>query len=61
VFLNCTGLTSIIIPASVTSIGTDAFISSGLINVIIANNQLGIPSPASAVSFFGAVVTTILP
>ena len=47
---------------SVTSIGEDAF--SGCFNlqtVYIADNQLGIPSPATNVSFFGAIVNTKLP
>ena len=54
-------MTSITIPASVTLILDNAFASSGLATVIIANNQLGIPSPATGVDFFGATVTTLLP
>jgi len=61
VFSRCISLTSITIPNSVTSIGSDAFINSGLTNVIIANGQLGILSPYTNVSFFGATVTTQLP
>jgi len=60
-FNSCTSLTSITIPNSVTSIGTNAFINSGLTNVTIANGQLGIVSPGTNVSFFGATVTTQLP
>jgi len=56
-----TAVTSIVIPASVTFIGEDAFDNSGLTTVIIENGQLsGIPSPATGVSFFGAVVTTFI-
>lgn len=60
-FRGCTALTSIAIPTSVTTIGVNAFSSSGLNTVTIANGQLGIPSPATGVSFFGATVTTQLP
>jgi hypothetical protein len=60
-FLGCTSLTLITIPNSVISIGTNAFQSSGLITVTIANGQVGITSPGSAVVFFGATVDTQLP
>ena len=61
-FSDSPNLISIEIPASVTSIASDAFLNSGLTTVTIANGQLlGIPSPASGVSFFGATVNTILP
>ena len=56
-----TGLTSIAIPTSVTSILTNAFYSSQLSTVTIANGQLGINSPDTGVDFFGATVTTVLP
>jgi hypothetical protein len=56
-----TALTSITIPTSVTTIGPDAFASSGLSTVYIENGQLGITSPATGVSFFGATVNTELP
>lgn len=53
-------ITTIEIPTSVTSIASDAFLNCvGLTTVTIANLQLGIPSPASGVSFFGATVSTI--
>jgi hypothetical protein len=58
--MDCSSLTSITIPISVTSIGEGAFTNSGLTTVTIANGQLGIVSPASGVSFFGATVTTQL-
>jgi hypothetical protein len=55
-------LISIAIPASVGGIAVNAFSSSGLAIVTIANLQLaGIPSPATGVSFFGVTVTTQLP
>jgi hypothetical protein len=56
-------LQTITIPSSVIQIEVNAFINTGLTTVIIANEQLmGIPSPASGVSFFGANdVQTILP
>ena len=60
-FQNCIALTSITIPISITSIGLDAFESSGLVTVTIVNSQLGISSPASGVSFYGVTVTTDLP
>jgi len=61
-FSSCTSLTSIAIPTSVTSIAANAFASSGLTTVFIANGQLlGIPSPAVGVSFFGVTVTTAAP
>ena len=62
-FSDCPNLISIEIPASVTSIASDAFLNSGLTTVFIANSQLGIPSPAVGVSFFGALapVTTFPP
>lgn len=60
-FNSCTALTSITIPNSVTVISGNAFINSGLTNVTIANGQLGIVSPGTHVSFFGATVTTQLP
>jgi hypothetical protein len=59
-FSDCPALTSIAIPTSVTSIGANAFLNSGLTTVTIANGQLGIPSPAVGVSFFGVTVNTIL-
>jgi hypothetical protein len=59
-FSDCPLLTSIAIPTSVTSIGVNAFLNSGLTTVTIANGQLGIPSPAVGVSFFGVTVSTIL-
>jgi len=61
VFNGCISLTSIKIPNSVTSISSNAFINSGLTNVTIANGQLGIVSPGTNISFFGATVTTQLP
>jgi hypothetical protein len=60
-FQNCSTLTSIAIPTSVTSIAANAFASSGLTTVTIANGQLGITSPGSGISFFGATVNTVLP
>ena len=55
-------LMSIIIPISVTIIEDNAFTNcSNLTTVTIVNGQLGIPSPAVDVSFFGAIVTTIEP
>ena len=59
-FRSCTALSNVVIPNSVTSIGVDAFLASGLTTVTIANGQLGIPSPAVGVSFFGVTVSTIL-
>ena len=56
-----TQITSLIIRSSVTSINGIAFRESMLQTVTIANGQLGIPSPATGVSFFGATVTTQLP
>lgn len=57
-----TNLSTVTIPDSVTSIGEDAFYGCfNLQTVYIADNQLGIPSPATNVSFFGATVTTELP
>ena len=53
--------TSIAIPSSVTSIGTDAFVNSSLTTVTIADGQLGKPSPATDVDFFGRTVQTLLP
>jgi hypothetical protein len=58
-FDRCTALTSIAIPHSVTSIGSNAFLNSGLATVTIASGQLGIPSPASGVAFFGRTVATV--
>jgi hypothetical protein len=60
-FSNCSALTSIAIPTSVTSIAANAFATSGLTTVTIANGQLGITSPGLGVSFFGAIVNTQLP
>jgi BspA type Leucine rich repeat region (6 copies) len=60
-FNGCTALTSITIPNSVTVISGNAFTNSRLTNVTIANGQLGIVSPGTNVSFFGATVTTQLP
>ena len=64
-FKNCTSLTSITIGNSVTNIGVDAFQNSGLTTVYIANGQIiseiTFQSPASGVSFFGKIVTTIAP
>jgi hypothetical protein len=54
-----TALTSIIIPANVTSIGSYAFLDSRLTTVYIADGQLGIKSPDTGVSFYGATVNTI--
>jgi hypothetical protein len=52
-------LISIIIPNSVESIGVDAFAGCiNLVSVTITNGQLGIPSPAVDVFFFGTTVTT---
>ena len=45
-FLNCTGLTSIIIPNSVTSIGRGAFEFSGLTSLIIPNKVTSIGDDA---------------
>jgi hypothetical protein len=58
-FADCTSLTSIAIPTSVTSIAGNAFLNSGLTTVTIANGQLGITSPDTGVSFFGATVNTV--
>ena len=61
-FQGCTSLSSITIPISVISIGVNAFGSSGLITVTIANGQLGITSPTGnppGVSFFGVTVATV--
>ena len=58
-FADCSLLTSISIPTSVTSIANDAFQNSGLTTVTIANGQLGITSPAVGVSFFGVTVNTV--
>jgi hypothetical protein len=58
-FENCSSLTSIAIPTSVTSIAGNAFLNSGLTTVTIANGQLGITSPDTGVSFFGATVNTV--
>ena len=60
-FAYCDSLTSIVIPASVTYIDEDAFSRSGLTTVYIADGQLGKPSPATDVDFFGATVETVLP
>jgi len=58
-FYGASSLTSITIPASVTSIGEYAFVqASSLTTVYITNGQLGITSPATNVSFFGATVNT---
>lgn len=63
-FQSCS-LTSITIGNSVTSISVNAFQNSGLTTVYIANGKVisGITfqSPASGVSFFGKIVTTIAP
>ena len=62
-FQGCTLLTSITIPGSVSSIGLQAFQSSGLTTVTIANNQLpSITSPTAnppGVAFYGVTVATI--
>ena len=60
-FHGCTLLTTVSIPASVTGIGADAFSSSGLVLVYIADRQLGISSPGRNVDFYGSTVTTIQP
>ena len=61
-FSDSPNLISIEIPASVTSIASDAFLNSGLTTVTIANGQLlGIASPGSGIAFFGATVDTVLP
>jgi len=60
-FYGCTNLKSITIPNSVTYIAGDAFLSSGLETVTIADGRLGKPSPALGVPFFGVTVDTILP
>jgi hypothetical protein len=56
-------LTSIAIPTSVSTIGTDAFQLSGLATVSLITfprtiSTITFLSPASSVSFFGATVTT---
>ena len=62
-FQSCSSLTLITIPTSVTSIGANAFLFSGLITVTIANLQLaGITSPTAnppGVAFFGVTVATV--
>jgi hypothetical protein len=58
-FYRASALNSIIIPTSVTSIETNAFQYSGVTTVVIDDdNKLGITSPSSGVSFFGANVNT---
>ena len=61
-FNNCFNLASVTFASisTLTSIGVNAFLNSGLTTVTIANGQLGIPSPAVGVSFFGVTVSTIL-
>ena len=57
-------LTSITIPDSVTTIGSQAFFTSGLTTVFISSAtaiSLGITSPDTGVAFFGATVDTFLP
>jgi len=58
-FKNCTALESIRIPNTVLYIYSEAFKDSGLLTVTIDDTHLGITSPSSGVSFFGATVTTI--
>ena len=58
-FASASSLTSITIPASVTSIGDYAFYNASSLTIVyITNGQLGITSPATNVSFFGATVNT---
>jgi hypothetical protein len=55
-FSSCAALTSVTIPSSVTSVGDNAFLNSGLTNntlTIPTANGLGISS-SSPISFFGA-------
>ena len=59
-FQDASGLTSITITESVTSIGNNAFLNSGLSTVNLAYNQFGIISDTN-VSFFGATVSIIFP
>jgi hypothetical protein len=66
-FYLCANLTSIAIPTSVTTIGNGAFLSSGLLTVTIANNQVisgtSFASPTDnppGVAFFGKTVATVL-
>ena len=62
VFQNVPYLTSISIPSSITSIGVDAFATSGLTTVSIpAINGLNITSPSTDTYFFGRTVNIIEP
>ena len=61
-FKHCTGLKHATIPDSIKTIGTNAFIGSGLQIVYISRNTadtLGIPVPSQNVPFFGTTVTTV--
>ena len=55
--------TKVILGENVTSIGEHAFLGCFNLQIvyIVADNKLGIPSPATNVYFFGATVNTKLP
>lgn len=62
-FKNCTGLKHATIPDSIKTIGTNAFIGSGLQIVYISRKTaatLGIPVPSQNVPFYGATGVTIV-